>query len=155
MADVEVSYKGNKIVELSESGTKVLKTSGKYCENDLTIDYNPQFIYRKADVITGANTVRNAEELQKYLINLAGFGDASDWDYIFVHRVIDGSESYQYNEWGCVKSFPAYIWNGVTIKTGAQGLRYRNGWLSTEANLNFDALLTENNTWTVEVGRFI
>ena len=39
MADVEVTYNNNKIVELSESGTKTLKTAGKYLEGDIVLDY--------------------------------------------------------------------------------------------------------------------
>lgn len=39
MADVTVSYKGSNIVELDDSATKTLTTSGKYCEGDITIDY--------------------------------------------------------------------------------------------------------------------
>lgn len=39
MADLTVRYKGNPIVELSESGTKTLKTAGKYCEDDITVEY--------------------------------------------------------------------------------------------------------------------
>ena len=39
MADLIINYKGNPIVELSESGTKTLKTAGKYCEDDISIEY--------------------------------------------------------------------------------------------------------------------
>ena len=39
MADLTVRYKGNPIVELSESGTKTLKTAGKYCEDDISVEY--------------------------------------------------------------------------------------------------------------------
>ena len=39
MADLTVRYKGQPIVELSESGTKTLKTAGKYCEDDITVEY--------------------------------------------------------------------------------------------------------------------
>ena len=39
MADLTINYKGNPIVELSESGTKTLKTAGKYCEGDITVEY--------------------------------------------------------------------------------------------------------------------
>ena len=39
MADLTIRYKGNPIVELSESGTKTLKTAGKYCEGDITVEY--------------------------------------------------------------------------------------------------------------------
>lgn len=39
MADVEISYKGNTIASMSDSGTKTLLTEGKYCEDDITIEY--------------------------------------------------------------------------------------------------------------------
>lgn len=39
MADLTINYKGQSIVELSESGTKTLKTAGKYCEGDITVEY--------------------------------------------------------------------------------------------------------------------
>ena len=40
MADLTIKYKGQPIVELSESGTKTLKTAGKYCEGDITVEYS-------------------------------------------------------------------------------------------------------------------
>ena len=39
MADLIINYKGNPIAELSESGTKTLKTAGKYCEGDISVEY--------------------------------------------------------------------------------------------------------------------
>ena len=39
MADLTIKFKGNPIVELSDSGTKTLKTAGKYCEGDITVEY--------------------------------------------------------------------------------------------------------------------
>ena len=39
MADLTIKYKGNPIVELSESRTRTLKTAGKYCEGDITVEY--------------------------------------------------------------------------------------------------------------------
>ena len=38
-SDVTVSYKGNTIAELNQSGNKTLKTSGKYCEDNIQIVY--------------------------------------------------------------------------------------------------------------------
>ena len=35
---VTVKYKGNAIAELTENGTKTLKTSGKYCEADIIVE---------------------------------------------------------------------------------------------------------------------
>lgn len=40
MADLTIKFKGQPIVELSESGTKTLKTAGKYCEGDITVEYS-------------------------------------------------------------------------------------------------------------------
>ena len=39
MADLTIKFKGNPIAELSESGTKTLKTAGKYCEADISVEY--------------------------------------------------------------------------------------------------------------------
>lgn len=36
---VTIKYKGNQIASMDESGTKTLKTSGKYCEGDFAVDY--------------------------------------------------------------------------------------------------------------------
>ena len=37
--DLVVTYAGNEIATLSDSGTKTLKTQGKYCTDDITINY--------------------------------------------------------------------------------------------------------------------
>lgn len=39
MADVTVTYQGNTIAELSASGTKTIKTGGKFCEADIGLQY--------------------------------------------------------------------------------------------------------------------
>lgn len=39
MADVTLTYKGSTIAEMNASGSKTLKTSGKYCEGDIGISY--------------------------------------------------------------------------------------------------------------------
>lgn len=39
MADVTLTYKGQTILEMSVSGNKVIKTSGKYCEGDINLAY--------------------------------------------------------------------------------------------------------------------
>ena len=39
MADLTIKFKGQPITELSESGTKTLKTAGKYCEDDIAVEY--------------------------------------------------------------------------------------------------------------------
>lgn len=39
MADVTLTYKGDTIAELSETGSKTLETAGKYCEDDILLEY--------------------------------------------------------------------------------------------------------------------
>ena len=39
MADVTLTYKGSTIAEMNATGTKTLKTSGKYCEGDIGVSY--------------------------------------------------------------------------------------------------------------------
>ena len=39
MADVTLTYKGQNILELSESGNKTIKTAGKYCEDNISLAY--------------------------------------------------------------------------------------------------------------------
>lgn len=39
MADVTLTYKGSTIAEMNDTGTKTLKTSGKYCEGDIGVSY--------------------------------------------------------------------------------------------------------------------
>ena len=36
---VNIKYKNNSIAELSDTGTKTLKTAGKYCEDDISVEY--------------------------------------------------------------------------------------------------------------------
>ena len=42
MADVTINYKGSTIAEMNGTATKTLKTSGKYCEGDITVSYAPR-----------------------------------------------------------------------------------------------------------------
>lgn len=39
MANVTVKYKGAAIATMDSSGTKTMKTSGKYCEGDIVVEY--------------------------------------------------------------------------------------------------------------------
>ena len=40
MADLTIKFKGQPIVEMTETGTKTLKTAGKYCEDDISVEYS-------------------------------------------------------------------------------------------------------------------
>ena len=39
MSDITISYKGADIATMDASGTKTLLTEGKYCEDDITVNY--------------------------------------------------------------------------------------------------------------------
>lgn len=39
MADITVTYEGNTIATMSASGTKTFYTAGKYCDDDITLEY--------------------------------------------------------------------------------------------------------------------
>jgi hypothetical protein len=39
MADVTLTYKGATIAELDDSGSKTLRTAGKFCEADIGVEY--------------------------------------------------------------------------------------------------------------------
>ena len=39
MADITLTYKGNTIAEISDSGSKTLQTEGKYCEGNIGLTY--------------------------------------------------------------------------------------------------------------------
>ena len=66
MADVTLSYKGSDILELSDSGSATLKTGGKYCEDDIAVEYvKPsgggvlEFSDLKIEVFSGYSDDRN------------------------------------------------------------------------------------------------
>lgn len=39
MSDITISYKGSSIATMDATGTKTLLTEGKYCEDDITVEY--------------------------------------------------------------------------------------------------------------------
>lgn len=55
MADVTVKYKGGTIAELT-GGSKTLKTSGKYCEGDITVEHTPSIKIYRVNVPTAVAT---------------------------------------------------------------------------------------------------
>jgi hypothetical protein len=82
MADVTIKYKGNTIVEMSSQGTKTLKTSGKYCEGDISVNYTPSQVPSTGDsdvvgTLDGANVLLE--------------GNLADGTYTFKYKKKDGS----------------------------------------------------------------
>lgn len=54
MTDVSIKYKGSAIANMSASGSKTLKTSGKYCEGDVVVQYTRP---TASDVVSGSKTI--------------------------------------------------------------------------------------------------
>ena len=46
MADITLSYKGSTIAEVSASGTTKLNTKGKFCEDDISLQYEKRNIQK-------------------------------------------------------------------------------------------------------------
>ena len=83
MADVEIKYKGALIAALDASGTKTLKTSGKYCEDDITVSYTKsavpaetnhrRYVYDNPAAVSGGGnyvTVVSGDETLKQVRSL-------------------------------------------------------------------------------------
>ena len=97
MADVEIKYKGASIATLNETGTKTLKTAGKYCESDITVSYtksavpaetnhrsyeydNPTAVYGRGNYITvvsGDETLKRVRSLDTLLVICSMTGTAN------------------------------------------------------------------------------
>lgn len=97
MADVEIKYKGASIAALDASGTKTLKTAGKYCEDDITVSYTKsvvpaetnhrRYVYdNPADVsgsgnyitvVSGDETLKRVRSLDTLLVACRMAGTAS------------------------------------------------------------------------------
>ena len=83
MADVEIKYKGASITALDASGTKTLKTAGKYCEDDITVSYTKSavpaetnhrhYVYENPTAVSGSGnyiTVVSGDETLKRVRSL-------------------------------------------------------------------------------------
>ena len=90
MADVELTYKGNKIVELSASGSKTLKTSGKYCEGDISLVYTKSGGAARPYITIPSDFSGYPNQVGAYLesLNIQGLGSKA---YI----VLAGARTYE------------------------------------------------------------
>ena len=83
MADVEIKYKGASIAALDASGTKTLKTAGKYCEDDIAVSYTKsaapaetnhrRYVYDNPTAVSGSGnyiTVVSGDETLKRVRSL-------------------------------------------------------------------------------------
>ena len=77
MAEVEIKYKGSNIATLDASGIKTLKTSGKYCEDDITVTYtDPEKPTQSKTVTPTASGFRVLPDDGKVLSSVVVNGDS-------------------------------------------------------------------------------
>ena len=78
MADVTLTYNGNTIAEMSATGTKTLKTAGKYCEGDIGVNYT------KPNGGTSDELVKQLIETRSGIITIPS-GITKIGKYVFYH----------------------------------------------------------------------
>lgn len=81
MANVEISYKGNTIASMNASGSKTLKTAGKYCEGDIGVEYSaptPTLISKSISANGTYNaTAYNADGFSAVTVNVPTGSESS------------------------------------------------------------------------------
>ena len=161
MADVEVSYKGSTIGTLSVSGTLTLETEGKYCEDDLTIDYTAPSGGGGNFTLIGQTTIA----LQEYTDtstweNTDTQINVKDTDYAWGYVVITcDSAINSSSEWGMTVSFwGRYPSNGSLYHCGS-AMQKGSSTLSKAAMVNATTgsgsygVCINNNTTNVVISR--
>ena len=112
MSDISISYKGNTIATMDASGTKTLLTSGKYCEDDITLQYvkpsgtwnwmgkNPTLVKTLTETVALKDTdfdTWTPSTTAKVILASADFGtfeaDMANYDYM-VKWTFDTNLSY-------------------------------------------------------------
>lgn len=128
MADVTLKYKGATIGELSESGNKTIKTAGKYCEDDILLEYvKPQGGGTSSFTLLETKTL--AENVSSISFNMTGY----DFDeYAIVVNATGTGADYLY-----------FVPNGVSNDY----VLYRSG-----NNYNFIAVI--NDMHNVSIGEY-
>ena len=74
MADVSILYHESEIASLNASGSKVLTTHGKFCDDDITVEYTKPSQARSFSKITTIGTY----------VNFDNIDNPDDWDVLEV-----------------------------------------------------------------------
>lgn len=115
MSDITISYKGADIATMDATGTKTLLTEGKYCEDDITIDYVKSGGGGGLSEVTLASTATKSDAV--VLLILAGITIQSD------HMYIMSIKNKNITDW----ISDQFIAGAYSSNGGKTGLRYRNG----------------------------
>ena len=118
MADVSIKYHGAEIAAMSATGSKVLTTGGKFCDDDITIDYT-----FPSNVRTYTTTCANVAYIQFDLPS------TTDWDTL--ECLIDsgdageaGIQKYIYSKAGDFGTFNAIVGADTINRSVSNALKY-------------------------------
>lgn len=136
MADVTLSYKGSDILELSDSGSATLKTGGKYCEDDVTVEYvKPSgggSLPLPVTKITTGTLVLASDATEVTITHNLGVRPSL---FYFAPYALDVNAIRQYNKG---KAF-SYTYSNITNIGGATGARLTQYSHATSGNLLHNA----------------
>lgn len=140
MADVNIRYKGSTIAELSDSGSKTLQTSGKYCEDDISFVYTkPGVRYKYYEVtvsekVSGnwASLVAADDDIAEHMYDNT-FGVA--WNCLTAPTAAACTRSGMYTN-------APMGWNGADASTNVYGMYVRTGNTGIAGPVKLTNLLT-------------
>lgn len=162
MADVEISYKGSTIASMSASGTLTLETEGKYCEDDITVDYtSPGGGQTKTLLASGTYT--NANDLtstQTMSIPVSYTGTPTE---VFVNKtdaVVDTSKA-QSTDWFCyygAENTAKSVFGDGTLRTlrnlGTNNSRNYGYPLAFTLSADTISCRSQSSTYNIKAGTF-
>lgn len=91
MADVDISYNNSVVASLSDSGTEVLDTKGKFMADDVTITYTKSGGGGSVNILT-LYTDTNCTALWADSAHTTSVLEAYDYDYSAVYNAFDNAD---------------------------------------------------------------
>lgn len=134
MSDITISYKGSSIATMDATGTKTLLTEGKYCEDDITLEYvKPSGGGGTHNLPSGYTEYEYIEATGTQYIN-TGYVPTADFEiqYIFQRT---SSQSYIAAEFG-VQPTPKITASGQYFTCGNQSDKNGQGAYNPDAFAN-------------------